>query len=159
MTQRGLKYLHSAGVIHRDLKPSDILINERCDIKICDFGLPKANFMTLRGTVPLRYRAPEVIFSWQKYGDRIDIWSAGCIFAEMLEGKPLFSGNGDNQYSDITELLGTPAEDVINYMNEEDAEFIRRLPKKDKVPISEKILDVDTSSRIYSLEIWANLCH
>lgn len=113
--QRGLKYVHSAGVIHRDLKPSNILVNENCDLKICDFGLARIQDPQMTGYVSTRYyRAPEIMLTWQKYDIEVDIWSAGCIFAEMLEGKPLFPGKDHvNQFSIITDLLGTPPDDVI----------------------------------------------
>lgn len=114
-SQRGLKYVHSAGVVHRDLKPSNILVNENCDLKICDFGLARIQDPQMTGYVSTRYyRAPEIMLTWQKYDVEVDIWSAGCIFAEMLEGKPLFPGKDHvNQFSIITELLGTPPDDVI----------------------------------------------
>lgn len=115
-SQRGLKYVHSAGVVHRDLKPSNILVNENCDLKICDFGLARIQDPQMTGYVSTRYyRAPEIMLTWQKYDVEVDIWSAGCIFAEMLEGKPLFPGKDHvNQFSIITELLGTPPDDVIH---------------------------------------------
>jgi len=101
--------------VHRDLKPSNILINENCDLKICDFGLARIQDPQMTGYVSTRYyRAPEIMLTWQKYDVEVDIWSAGCIFAEMLEGKPLFPGKDHvNQFSIITELLGTPPDDVI----------------------------------------------
>lgn len=107
--------MHSAGVVHRDLKPSNILINENCDLKICDFGLARIQDPQMTGYVSTRYyRAPEIMLTWQKYDVEVDIWSAGCIFAEMLDGKPLFPGKDHvNQFSIITELLGTPPDDVI----------------------------------------------
>jgi serine/threonine protein kinase len=69
----------------------------------------------MTGYVSTRYyRAPEIMLTWQKYDIEVDIWSAGCIFAEMLEGKPLFPGKDHvNQFSIITDLLGTPPDDVI----------------------------------------------
>ena len=102
-------------MVHRDLKPSNILINENCDLKICDFGLARIQDPQMTGYVSTRYyRAPEIMLTWQKYDVEVDIWSAGCIFAEMLEGKPLFPGKDHvNQFSIITELLGTPPDDVI----------------------------------------------
>lgn len=101
--------------MHRDLKPSNILVNENCDLKICDFGLARIQDPQMTGYVSTRYyRAPEIMLTWQKYDVEVDIWSAGCIFAEMLEGKPLFPGKDHvNQFSIITELLGTPPDDVI----------------------------------------------
>lgn len=103
---RGLKYVHSAGVIHRDLKPSNILINENCDLKICDFGLARIQDPQMTGYVSTRYyRAPEIMLTWQKYNVEVDIWSAGCILAEMIEGKPLFPGKDHvHQFSIIIEL-------------------------------------------------------
>jgi p38 MAP kinase len=127
--QRGLKYVHSAGVVHRDLKPSNILVNENCDLKICDFGLARIQDPQMTGYVSTRYyRAPEIMLTWQKYDVEVDIWSAGCIFAEMLEGKPLFPGKDHvNQFSIITELLGTPPDDVINTIASENvSEFHMR---------------------------------
>lgn len=125
--QRGLKYVHSAGVVHRDLKPSNILVNENCDLKICDFGLARLQDPQMTGYVSTRYyRAPEIMLTWQKYDVEVDIWSAGCIFAEMIEGKPLFPGKDHvNQFSIITELLGTPPDDVINTIASENV----RLPR------------------------------
>ena len=114
--------MHSAGVVHRDLKPSNILVNENCDLKICDFGLARIQDPQMTGYVSTRYyRAPEIMLTWQKYDVEVDIWSAGCIFAEMLEGKPLFPGKDHvNQFSIITELLGTPPDDVINTIASEN---------------------------------------
>lgn len=76
----------------------------------------------MTGYVSTRYyRAPEIMLTWQKYDVEVDIWSAGCIFAEMLEGKPLFPGKDHvNQFSIITELLGTPPDDVIQTIGSEN---------------------------------------
>jgi len=119
---RGLKYVHSAGVVHRDLKPANILINEQCDLKICDFGLARLQDPQMTGYVSTRYyRAPEIMLTWRTYDVEVDIWSAGCIFAEMLEGKPLFPGkNHVDQFSIITKLLGAPPIDVMNKIANEN---------------------------------------
>ena len=76
----------------------------------------------MTGYVSTRYyRAPEIMLTWQKYDVEVDIWSAGCIFAEMLEGKPLFPGKDHvNQFSIITELLGTPPDEVIQTIGSEN---------------------------------------
>ncbi|XP_028925300.1 mitogen-activated protein kinase 13 isoform X3 [Ornithorhynchus anatinus] len=90
---KGLKYIHSAGVIHRDLKPGNLAVNEDCELKILDFGLARHADSEMTGYVVTRwYRAPEVILSWMHYNKTVDIWSVGCIMAEMITGKTLFKG-------------------------------------------------------------------
>ncbi|KAF7713169.1 Mitogen-activated protein kinase Tmk3-like protein [Penicillium ucsense] len=146
---RGLKYVHSAGVVHRDLKPSNILINENCDLKICDFGLARIQDPQMTGYVSTRYyRAPEIMLTWQKYDVEVDIWSAGCIFAEMLEGKPLFPGKDHvNQFSIITELLGTPPDDVIQTIcSENTLRFVKSLPKRERQPLANKFRNADADA-------------
>lgn len=114
--------MHSAGVVHRDLKPSNILINENCDLKICDFGLARVQEAQMTGYVSTRYyRAPEIMLTWRRYNEKVDIWSAGCIFAEMILGKPLFPGkNHINQFMVITQMLGSPPENVIATITSEN---------------------------------------
>ena len=106
---RGLKYIHSANVLHRDLKPGNLLVNADCELKICDFGLARgltdaqdAGFMTgtflftcsyfLEYVATRWYRAPEIMLAFRNYTKAIDMWSVGCILAELLGGKPLFKG-------------------------------------------------------------------
>ncbi|KAJ6127337.1 p38 MAP kinase [Penicillium sp. IBT 18751x] len=112
---RGLKYAHSAGVFHHDLKPSQILVNRNCDLKICNFGIAHVqNSSTTAYDSVLHYKAPELLFSTQNYHGQTDIWSAGCIFAEMLVGKPLFPGdNSIHQLHAITKLLGSPPDHML----------------------------------------------
>jgi serine/threonine protein kinase len=86
---RGLKYIHAANVLHRDLKPSNILVNSNCDLKICDFGLARGVEDEQSGelteyVVTRWYRAPEIMLACQDYSKAIDVWSVGCIFAELL---------------------------------------------------------------------------
>jgi len=135
---RGLKYVHSAQVIHRDLKPRNLLVNSNCDLKICDFGLARVNFSDKEfRTCPMTeyvctrwYRAPEVLCSWTDYTSAIDIWSIGCIFAEMLVRKPLFPGhNTQHQLQLIVSLLGTPrTEELSKIPNDKCRKFIESLP-------------------------------
>ncbi|KXS12663.1 mitogen-activated protein kinase HOG1 [Gonapodya prolifera JEL478] len=143
---RGLKYIHSAGVVHRDLKPSNILVNENCDLKICDFGLARVTESQMTGYVSTRYyRAPEIMLTWQKYDEAVDIWSAGCILAEMIEGKPLFPGKDHvHQFSIITELLGTPPADVIQTIGSENTlRFVQSLPRRTKIPFPQRFAHAD----------------
>ncbi|KAF1811416.1 mitogen-activated protein kinase Hog1 [Eremomyces bilateralis CBS 781.70] len=166
---RGLKYVHSAGVVHRDLKPSNILVNENCDLKICDFGLARIQDPQMTGYVSTRYyRAPEIMLTWQKYDVEVDIWSTGCIFAEMLEGRPLFPGKDHvNQFSIITELLGTPPPDVVETIcSENTLRFVQSLPKRERqdfkvrfkgfqpraIDLLEKMLVFNPQSRISAAE-------
>ena len=138
---RALKYVHSAGIVHRDLKPSNILVNENCDLKICDFGLARHSDPQMTGYVSTRYyRAPEIMLTWQKYDVAVDIWSTGCIFAEMLAGKPLFPGKDHvSQFKLIIELLGTPSEQILNRIASPNTlNFVMSLPKREKMPFEQR---------------------
>uniref|UniRef100_A0A8K9X3U0 Mitogen-activated protein kinase n=1 Tax=Oncorhynchus mykiss TaxID=8022 RepID=A0A8K9X3U0_ONCMY len=111
---RGLKYLHSAGILHRDIKPGNLLVNSNCLLKICDFGLarveePDPSRHMTQEVVTQYYRAPEVLMGSRHYGSAIDVWSVGCIFAELLGRRILFQAQSPIQQLDlITDLLGTP---------------------------------------------------
>lgn len=117
---RGLNCLHNSGVVHRDLKPSNILVNANYDTKIADLGLARTQPVSkvpMSGYVTTRfYRAPEVCGRFNKYyGYEVDIWSAGCIFAELLLGYPLFRGkNCISQLVAIMKVVGTPTESTIS---------------------------------------------
>lgn len=119
---RALLYLHSANIIHRDIKPSNILINEDCIIKLCDFGLSRnlreGEQLSLTEYVVTRfYRAPEVMLCSHQYSKSIDIWSAGCSFAELLTRSYLFPGdNYLNQIKLIVETLGSPSEEDVEFI-------------------------------------------
>ncbi|KAJ1689913.1 hypothetical protein LUZ63_014068 [Rhynchospora breviuscula] len=145
---RGLKYIHSANVFHRDLKPKNILANADCKLKICDFGLARVSFNDTPSAIfwtdyvaTRWYRAPELCGSFfSKYTPAIDIWSIGCIFAEMLNGKPLFPGkNVVHQLDLMTDLLGTPsAESISRIRNEKARRYLMGMRKKPAVPLSQK---------------------
>ncbi|XP_056138710.1 mitogen-activated protein kinase 12 [Lampris incognitus] len=129
---KGLKYIHSAGIIHRDLKPGNLAINQDCGLKILDFGLARQADSEMTGYVVTRwYRAPEVILSWMHYTQTVDIWSVGCIMAEMLQGKPLFKGSDHlDQLSEIMKITGTPSQEFISKLQSQDAKsYIKSLPK------------------------------
>jgi len=141
---RGMKYVHSAQVIHRDLKPRNLLVNANCDLKICDFGLARVSFSAKEfQACPMTeyvctrwYRAPEVLCSWIDYAKSIDIWSIGCIFAEMLGRKPFFPGhNTQHQLQLIISFLGTPRpEELRKIPNDKCRKFIESLPNSSGKP-------------------------
>ncbi|AEE29679.1 Protein kinase superfamily protein [Arabidopsis thaliana] len=150
---RGLKYVHAANVFHRDLKPKNILANADCKLKICDFGLARVSFndaptaIFWTDYVATRwYRAPELCGSFfSKYTPAIDIWSVGCIFAEMLLGKPLFPGkNVVHQLDLMTDFLGTPPpESISRIRNEKARRYLSSMRKKQPVPFSHKFPKAD----------------
>ncbi|KAI3735813.1 hypothetical protein L6452_15330 [Arctium lappa] len=150
---RGLKYIHTANVFHRDLKPKNILANADCKLKICDFGLARVSFNDAPSAIfwtdyvaTRWYRAPELCGSFfSKYTPAIDIWSIGCIFAEMLTGRPLFPGkNVVHQLDLMTDLLGTPSSDSIaRIRNEKARRYLSNMRKKPPVPFSHKFPNVD----------------
>lgn len=121
--------MHSAGIIHRDLKPRNLLINSNCDLKICDFGLARANIpYLLTSTAQMTdymttrwYRAPEIILSKRIYDGKADVWSVGCILAELITGKPLMpADNSQNQMRAIMDLIGTPNENILTEIEDVD---------------------------------------
>merc|ERR1719197_2023245 len=114
---RGMDFCHRRGIMHRDLKPQNLLINRAGELKIADFGLARAFGIPVRSytheVVTLWYRAPDVLMGSRKYSTPVDIWSVGCIFAEMVNGRPLFPGNTDSeQLQKIFKVLGTPDETI-----------------------------------------------
>ncbi|XP_028745546.2 cyclin-dependent kinase 3 [Peromyscus leucopus] len=112
---QGLNFCHCHRVIHRDLKPQNLLINQFGAIKLADFGLARAFGVPLRTytheVVTLWYRAPEILLGSKFYSTAVDVWSIACIFAEMVTGKPLFPGDSEiDQLFRIFRTLGTPSE-------------------------------------------------
>ena len=140
---RGLKYIHSANVLHRDLKPSNLLLNSNCDLKICDFGLARVeddNNPNLTEYVVTRwYRAPEIMLACQEYTKAIDVWSVGCIFAELLARGPLFPGEDYiQQLRLICDKLGRPPDADLEFVTSERAKrFMLSLASKKPVPMAE----------------------
>jgi len=142
---RGLKAVHSAKVLHRDLKPGNLLVNKNCDLKICDFGLARGVEPGQSGSQQLTeyvvtrwYRAPELLVENDTYDEGIDIWSVGCILAEFLGRKAIFPGRDYlQQLRLIIEALGPPSEsDLSIIQNPQAVEYIKRLPKSPPVPFT-----------------------
>uniref|UniRef100_A0A0E0PRM2 mitogen-activated protein kinase n=1 Tax=Oryza rufipogon TaxID=4529 RepID=A0A0E0PRM2_ORYRU len=153
---RGMKYIHAASVFHRDLKPKNILANADCKLKVCDFGLARVSFNDTPSAIfwtdyvaTRWYRAPELCGSFfSKYTPAIDIWSVGCIFAELLTGKPLFPGkNVVHQLDLMTDLLiylALPsAESLAKIRNEKARRYLSNMRKKPRVPFTKKFPGVD----------------
>ena len=168
---RALYFLHSANIIHRDFKPSNVLINEDCTVKLCDFGMSRGikdeNILLTEYVVTRYYRAPEVMLSSHHYSKKIDVWSVGCAFAELLSKKFLFPGeNYIAQIKLIIEVLGTQDVNDLNFISNTSAKnFVMQyqgIPKKDfkkilkcenlnAVDLVEKMLVFNPEKR-YSIE-------
>ncbi|XP_015794838.1 mitogen-activated protein kinase 14 [Tetranychus urticae] len=132
---RALKYIHSAGIIHRDLKPSNIAVNEDCELKILDFGLARHTEAEMTGYVATRwYRAPEIMLNWMHYNQTVDIWSVGCIMAELITSRTLFPGTDHiDQLLRIMAVCGTPDDEFMKKITSEEARrYIATLPKMPK---------------------------
>ena len=156
---RGLKYIHSANVIHRDLKPSNLLINRNCELKIGDFGMARglsstseehATFLT-EYVATRWYRAPELMLSFSEYNISLDMWSLGCIFAEMLGRRQLFPGkNYVNQLQLVLSVVGTPSEEYVQHIGSEKVKtYLKNLPKR--CPVELFVLFPNASKEALSL--------
>ncbi|KNC46237.1 CMGC/CDK/CDK5 protein kinase [Thecamonas trahens ATCC 50062] len=115
---KGLAFCHEHRVLHRDLKPQNLLTSSRHELKLADFGLARAFGLPVRSysteVVTLWYRAPDVLLGSSTYSTSIDLWSAGCIFAEMVNGSPLFPGTSvENQLERIFNVVPLPPEDSL----------------------------------------------
>ena len=112
---RGMDFCHRRGIMHRDLKPQNLLINRAGELKIADFGLARAFQIPIRTytheVVTLWYRAPEILLGQRQYACPVDIWSIGAIFAEMANRRPLWPGDSEiDELYKIFRTLGTPTE-------------------------------------------------
>uniref|UniRef100_A0A8C4SM98 Mitogen-activated protein kinase 15 n=1 Tax=Erpetoichthys calabaricus TaxID=27687 RepID=A0A8C4SM98_ERPCA len=147
---KATKYLHSGNVIHRDQKPSNILLDTDCFVKLCDFGLARslcqiqedAGNPELTEYVATRwYRAPEILLASTRYTKGVDMWSIGCILGEMLLGKPLFPGTSTiNQIEKIMSVIPPPShEDIASIKSEYGASVIQRMMARPRVLLEEML--------------------
>ena len=171
---RSLAYIHSMGVCHRDIKPQNLLLDPESGIlKLCDFGSakklvkgePNVSYICSR-----YYRAPELIFGAQDYTAHIDIWSAGCVLAELLLGQPIFPGDsGVDQLVEIIKILGTPSKEEIMEMNPNYTEFkfpqikphpwnkvFRPRTSPEAINLSSRLLEYTPSKRLHPLDACAH---
>lgn len=132
---RGMKYIHSAGILHRDLKPKNLLVNSNCDLKICDFGLSRADIPELYEAGAMTdyistrwYRAPELLFGSDFYTATVDIWSIGCIFAELLTRSSFLPGtDSENQLELIIDMMGLPDKETIKkFWGSKTPDFLKK---------------------------------
>jgi glycogen synthase kinase 3 beta len=167
---RSLAYIHSQGICHRDIKPQNLLLDPQSGIlKLCDFGSAKVlvkNEPNVSYICSRYYRAPELIFGSTTYTTAIDIWSMGCVLAELLLGQPLFPGeSGVDQLVEIIKVLGTPTREQIQAMNEHYTEFkfpqikahpwnrvFRSRTPPEAIDLVSRILQYDPTSRVSPLE-------
>ncbi|XP_064650492.1 glycogen synthase kinase-3 beta-like isoform X2 [Lineus longissimus] len=173
---RSLAYIHSQGVCHRDIKPQNLLLDPESGVlKLCDFGSAK---VLVRGEPNVSYicsryyRAPELIFGATDYTSQIDVWSAGCVLAELLLGQPIFPGDsGVDQLVEIIKVLGTPSREQIKEMNPNYQEFkfpqikahpwakvgvFRPRTPQEAINLVGRLLEYTPSSRISPLEACAH---
>lgn len=168
----GVHFCHASRIIHRDLKPSNILLSgkQHEQIKLADFGLARAFSIPIKpytkNVVTLFYRSPELLFEANEYATPVDMWSVGCIFAELARGKPLFEGQNEiQQCKEIFRIMGTPSEEQLTSLcqHKEDFQKIKwtmqqPLPLRDYISLNQiddhglsllyKMLEYDPKKRI-----------
>ena len=148
---KALEYLHISDVVHRDLKPRNILVNSNCLVKLADFGLSRVvTFTDERKNSPMTeyvtsrwYRAPEILVGWHEYSVSVDIWAAGVILAELITRQPTFPGHDALSQMDlIVSRLGRPPQEFVDACRKRDHRQRLRETPRSKVNISVKTLGI-----------------
>jgi len=164
---KALKFMHSGGVLHRDMKPSNLLLNSECLLKVADFGLARsiASLETEAVSNPVLtdyvatrwYRAPEILLGSTKYTYGVDMWSVGCIFGELLAGKPIFPGTSTmNQLDRIIEVTGKPSDEDIEAIN---SPFAATMLESLEEPTHRSLEDIYPSAGSEAIDLLKNLLH
>lgn len=143
----GITFCHRRRVLHRDLKPQNLLISHEGTLKLADFGLARAYGVPIRTytheVVTLWYRAPEILLGATQYATAVDIWPIGCIFAEMVTSQPLFPGDSEiDELFKIFRVLGTPTEETWKGVTQL-RDFKHTFPKWQPQPLSNYVKDLD----------------
>ncbi|KAI5804056.1 kinase-like domain-containing protein [Peziza echinospora] len=170
---RSLAYIHSQGICHRDIKPQNLLLDPSTGVlKLCDFGSAKIlveNEPNVSYICSRYYRAPELIFGATNYTPKIDVWSTGCVMAELMLGQPLFPGeSGIDQLVEIIKVLGTPTREQIRTMNPNYMEHkfpqikphpfskVFRKASPEAIDLISKLLEYTPTQRLSAVEA---MCH
>ncbi|ODV91635.1 hypothetical protein CANCADRAFT_73709 [Tortispora caseinolytica NRRL Y-17796] len=161
---KGTKYCHSHRILHRDLKPQNLLIDKEGNLKLADFGLARAFGVPLHTytheVVTLWYRAPEILLGGRQYSTGVDMWSIGCIFAEMASRRPLFPGDSEiDEIFKIFRILGTPDEEIwpgVTSLPDYKSTFPKWNPRPlpEQLPDLANTLDVDGMNLLESLLVY-----
>lgn len=143
----GIEHCHAHRIMHRDLKPQNLLIDRKGVMKLADFGLARAYGLPIKTytheVVTLWYRAPEILLGQKQYSTSVDLWSTGCIFAEMAMKKPLFAGDSEiDEIFKIFKIHGTPTEETWPGVTKLK-DFKSTFPKFKAVPVTEYAKDMD----------------
>lgn len=145
----GIEYCHSHRIMHRDLKPQNLLIDKKgVTLKLADFGLARAFGLPMKTytheVVTLWYRAPEILMGSKQYNTSVDVWSIGCIFAEMAQKKPLFAGDSEiDEIFKIFKLHGTPTEETWPGISQ-IPDFKPTFPKFKAQKLSDYVTNLDS---------------